>query len=111
MRRKIYIAAITLLSTAIIAATAPARAADTPPNPADPTVTIPTPEYRSVFAGYRKAAFDEKADWRQANDAVRNAGGHGGAMKDMPDKQPPDAKPSSPAAPHGSSMGSHGGHR
>ena len=39
-------------------------------------------EYRSPFAGYRPFRADEPLqDWRAANEAVREAGGHVGIVK------------------------------
>lgn len=77
----------------LIAAMPPAAwAAD----PADATVAVPQPEYRSAFSAYRKAGFDEKRDWRAANDAVGDAGGHAGALKDA---APADAGQAAPAMP------------
>lgn len=108
MRPKIHIAAVALLSAAIATAAAPARTADTYPHPADPTADVPVSDYQSVFAGYRKAAFDEKLDWKQANDAVRDVGGHAGAMKDMPHERRQDMIPHSG---HGRSPMGHGGHK
>lgn len=84
-------------------------------DPADATVAVPQPEYRSAFSSYRKAGFDEKRDWREVNDTVREAGGHAGALKDSP---PADGRQAAPSMPmmHGPMMSSpmmHGpqGHR
>ncbi|MCW0234624.1 MAG: hypothetical protein OJJ21_13570 [Ferrovibrio sp.] len=82
-------AAIALL---IAALPLTARAVD----PADPAVSVPQPEYRSAFSGYRKAGFDEKRDWREANDTVRALGGHAGALKDGPAAEAAPAAPSMP---------------
>lgn len=52
------------------------------PNPADSSAAVPVTEYQSAFTGYRKPEFEQKLDWRQANDTVRDVGGHAGALKD-----------------------------
>jgi hypothetical protein len=120
MLSKSHIAAIALLSAAVVTATEPARAADRRPDPADPAILVPAPDYQSVFAGYRKPGADERLDWRQANDVVRDVGGHAGALKQAPDMQRQGAMPAhsmpaqsmrKPAAmPHGHPMG-HGRHQ
>jgi len=92
------------LSLAVIPLAVPANAADPRPNPSDPSVAVPATEYKSAFTAYRKAAFDEKADWKQVNNAVQAIGGHAGAMKDGPRDQP-----AAPAMNHGGHSG-HGGH-
>jgi hypothetical protein len=73
-------------------------AADRIAHPADPDAAVPATTYQSAFAGYHKAGFSEKRDWRAANDAVRDAGGHAGAM------QGEDLPPASPHAGQGMSM-------
>ena len=97
-------AAIALLIAALPLTT---RAAD----PADPTVSVPQPEYRSAFSGYRKAGFDEKRDWREANDTVRDLGGHAGALKG-PAAEAAPAAPSMPMMPGSTTPGPmmHGPH-
>lgn len=101
MFSRCYWAAVALLTVAMPLT---AWAAD----PADATVAVPQPEYRSAFSSYRKAGFDEKRDWRQANDAVREAGGHAGALKDGP---PADAARPASSMPmmHGAHGHRHGG--
>lgn len=47
-------------------------------DPAQPQATGKPPEYRSAFEGYRPFAEQEVADWRKANEEVREAGGHAG---------------------------------
>ncbi|MEK9970165.1 MAG: hypothetical protein VW600_13580 [Ferrovibrio sp.] len=69
-------------------------AADRIPHPADPDAAVPATAYQSTFAGYHKAGFSEKRDWRAANDALRDAGGHAGAV------QGEDAPAPSPHAGH-----------
>lgn len=80
-------------------------------NPADPAASVPTIQYQSALGDYRKPQFEQKLDWRQANDAARDLGGHVGAMRDAP--PPADrshtAAPAAPAA--GPATGGHAGHR
>jgi hypothetical protein len=87
-------AAVALLIAPVLLLVMPltVRAAD----PADPAAMVPQPDYRSAFSGYRKAGFDEKRDWRQANDAVRDTGGHTGALKDGAHAEVRPAAPSMP---------------
>lgn len=80
-------------------------------NPADPAVSVPAIQYQSAFGDYRKPQFEEKLDWRQANDAVRDVGGHMGALKDAPAATGHNHS-SAPAAPaSGPAAGGHAGHR
>lgn len=55
------------------AATQPAR-----PAPADPSARTPGVEYRSAFENYQAYKEQEIANWRAANDEVREAAGHKG---------------------------------
>jgi len=48
------------------------------PDPLDSGANVPPVEFRSAFADYRPFAEQEMQDWRQANEAVREAGGHAG---------------------------------
>jgi len=89
-------AAFALLATIVPPAV---FAADrTPPAATDPEAAVPATTYHSAFADYRKAGSSDKRDWRAANDAVRDAGGHAGAM------QGGDAQAPSPPAGHSMSM-------
>ena len=76
------------------------------PNPADPSAAVPVTEYQSAFTGYRKPQFEQKLDWRQANDTVRDVGGHAGALKD----QPPGKYESAPGTAVSAPGASHQGH-
>jgi hypothetical protein len=86
----------------MLAAAAPVAAQSGRPQPADPDADVPVLQYRSVFAE-PAARSDRRIDWRQANDTVREVGGHAGTLRDS-------AAASAPAAdrPHG--YGSHHGH-
>jgi len=111
MFTRIFTAAAVPLVSLLIAAiqfSASAHAADRRPDPSDPSVVVPATDYQSAFVAYRRAVFDEKTDWRRANDTVRATGGHAGAMVDAP-KDPPTV----PAMGHGgrAGHGGHGGHR
>ena len=78
--------------TLLLAAIPPAvSAADRALHPADPDVPVPATAYQSAFTSYHKAGFEEKVDWRRANDAVREAGGHAGMLQDSgaPAQAPP----------------------
>jgi hypothetical protein len=67
-------------------------------NPADAQARVPAVEYRSAFADYRTFREPEVESWREANDRVRDLGGHKGMAK-------PEAAPTEkPAA------GGHAGH-
>src|SRR5690349_15251967 len=78
---------------ALLAAMTPlaAAAADRRPHPADADAPVPAAVYHSAFTEHRKPAADGKIDWRRANDAVREAGGHAGALKDAAPAQSPQA--------------------
>lgn len=55
---------------------------------------LPSSGYRSSFADYRPFAPDEPMkDWRAANEAVREAGGHAGLMKAAAPKPAKAPKP------------------
>lgn len=83
-----------------------ASAGEKRPDPADPNAAVPSHRYVSDFAIYRKPQFEQKLDWREANDIVRDVGGHAGSLKDA-DEQPA-ARQTAPAS--GKSMMQHGGH-
>jgi hypothetical protein len=88
-----------------------ASAADKRPDPADPAADVPPHRYVSDFASYRQPQFEQKRDWRQANDTVRDVGGHAGALKgayEPPANQAPAQ--SKPEMHHGRHSG-HGGHK
>lgn len=97
-----------LLAAVILTASPLALAEERKPDPADTAAATPPLTYQSVFAGSRLGDNAPPLDWRQANDAVRETGGHGGALKD-------DAAPESGHAvhSHGQQHGQvqqHGGH-
>ena len=62
MYKRIFCALAITVAGVAAAQTAPQ------PNPADPELRVPPPEYRSAFAGYRPYAEPELAPWRAAND-------------------------------------------
>jgi hypothetical protein len=73
-------------------------------NPRAPTLGV---EYRSAFAEYQPFADEKIVPWRDANEAVKNGGGHAGhAAKRQGDGQPA-AKPPAKAGGHEDQ----GGHR
>jgi hypothetical protein len=89
----------------LVAGTAAAQGADRP-NPLDAKALSPAVEYRSAFEGYRPfAETDKLRDWRQANEEVREAGGHAGHKPGQGAGQPA-AKPQ-PEAPQSSGHGAH----
>lgn len=94
----------------------PAGAGENRPDPADPNAAVPPHRYVSDFAAYRRPQFEQKRDWRLANDTVRDIGGHVGALKDG-DGQPAAGQaapaPGKPMMQHGghAGHGGHGGHR
>lgn len=101
----------TLGGAAIVVALALPAIAQQAANPADPAVSVPATQYQSAFGDYRKPQFEQKLDWRQANDAVRDVGGHMGALKDAPASTGLN-RSSAPAAPAaGPAAGGHAGHR
>lgn len=94
-----------LLVAFLLISTPPARAEERKPDPANAAAVTPPLTYQSVFTGSRQGDNAPPLDWRQANDAVRETGGHGGALKD-------DAAPESGHAAHhhGQQHGGHGDH-
>lgn len=103
--RSALIASALYGAAALLIPAAPAWAGDTA---ADAAAPVPAVEYRSVFSGYRKPQFESSANWRQANDAVRDVGGHTGAMKDASDAAAHNHGNASAAAP--AAAPAHGGH-
>lgn len=83
-----------------------ASAGEKRPDPTDPNAAVPPHRYVSDFAAYRKPQFEQKLDWRQANDIVRDVGGHAGALKEADGS--PGASQTAPAS--GKPMMHHGGH-
>jgi hypothetical protein len=68
----------TLFVAFAIAVASAAVAQPRRPDPADPAVKGPPPQYRSVFADYQPFSEPEVADWRKVNEEVAQAGGHKG---------------------------------
>lgn len=107
MSSRMHSAALMLLITSLAGS---ASAGEKRPDPADPNAVVPEHRYVSDFTSYRKPDFDQPLDWRQANDTVRDVGGHGGALKgayEQPRNQPPH---SGSGMKHGH-HGHHGGHQ
>jgi hypothetical protein len=84
-----------------------ASAGENRPDPADPNAVVPPHRYVSDFAAYRRPQFEQTLDWRQANDTVRDVGGHAGALKGD-DGEPSAASQTAPAS--GKPKMHHGGH-
>lgn len=69
--------------------------------------------YRSAFEDYRPFAEQKPADWRRANDEVRDVGGHLGLAKGQGSGEAASRpQPGSPEASGGAAEkgGMHGGH-
>jgi len=66
-----------LLLPAAIAGTGCAQSA-AGPDLAVPAAKAPALEYRSAFEGYQAFTDDKLVPWRDANDAVKEGGDHGG---------------------------------
>jgi hypothetical protein len=88
MNRSLFIAVLVCFAGA---ATAQAR-----PDAADPKAGSLMPEYRSAFADYRPFREPELAGWREANEEVRQAGGHKGHSSQEPPAADAPAKPAAP---------------
>jgi hypothetical protein len=111
MSSRMHSAALMLLMLTTSLAGA-ASAGEKRPDPADPNAVVPEHRYISDFTSYRKPQFEQKLDWRQANDIVRDVGGHGGALRgayEQPAMQNAPAPPK-PTMNH-SGHGGHGGHQ
>jgi hypothetical protein len=80
------------------------------PDPSDPQVRVPPPQYRSAFSEYQLYRNPEIANWREANEKVKEGGGHAGHGTKPAAK--PDAKADAkPAAPQSKPpSGGHAGH-
>lgn len=85
---------LSLPAALLLAAGLASAAAAQPANPpvADPATPVPTLHYQSVFAP--PPAAPAKTGWREANDRVRETGGHGGALKQG------EGGPPAPSMPH-----------
>ena len=69
------------IAIAVVAAFAPLAAGQERsgrPDPADPTAPAPPARYESPFASYVPFREQEVAPWRDVNEEVAKAGGHGG---------------------------------
>jgi hypothetical protein len=108
MSSRMQSAAFALLMLTLGLADAASAAGNKRPDPADPEAVVPPHRYVSDFASYRQPKFEQKLDWLQANDTVRDVGGHAGALKDAP-TPPADQSPAHhrPAMNHAG----HGGHK
>jgi hypothetical protein len=81
---------LSLPAALLLAAGIASAAAAQPANPpvADPATPVPTLQYQSVFSAPGTASTaaartaPARTDWREANDRAREAGGHGGALKE-----------------------------
>ncbi len=89
-----------------LAVAAPLAAQSIRLQPADPEADVPVLQYRSVFA-MPPGRGDARIDWRQANDTVREVGGHAGALQDVTMSPAPAADP---AHGHHGQHGPHGHH-
>jgi hypothetical protein len=63
------------------ATTAAQSQSDRRRDPADAQARVPAVQYRSAFADYRNFREPETQSWREANDQVRDLGGHKGHAK------------------------------
>jgi len=81
MSIKAYLPAVAAVIALSIAAGA-APAAETRLQPSDAAAPVPPLQYQSVFSSYRQPQAERKLDWKQANDTVRDVGGHAGAMQE-----------------------------
>lgn len=72
-----------------------AAAQETPPDPANPAAAVPKPVYHSAFTGYRPWTEPVTARWREANEEVRQLGGHASHAKPAA-KAPTAAPPKEP---------------
>lgn len=82
------------------AASAAAAQQGSKADPSDPSLRVPAPAYRSVFAGYRPYKEDGPARWREANEEVGRSGGHAGHAAPSGAGPKPEAK-TPPRAEHG----------
>lgn len=96
--------------------TAPLAGAQPAADPADPSVPVPAPVYRSVFGPEDHIGGAPPQDWRQANaDVARFPRGHADIVRWESEQArtaataSPEANPPQPAAP--GSAHPHGGHR
>lgn len=74
-----------------------AALAQSKPDPMDPKSASSPLRYESAFAGYRSLKQDKPAPWKEVNEAVKGATGHGEhsapaeASKEQPSVKPPPA--------------------
>lgn len=50
-----------------------------PPDPADPSVSVPATGYESALGDFRRLEL-KQVPWKRANDTVRSVGGHMGSV-------------------------------
>ena len=81
------------------------------PNPLDAAAKAPPLEFRSAFEGYRPYAEPQAFDWRGANDAVRDAGGHAGQQSSKPQPASPEASGGAAEKPGAGTHQGHGAHK
>lgn len=89
------------LAPAASAQTAPTEARR--PDPLNPKAQVPTVVYRSAFKDYRPNAEAEVGSWKDANQAVHQAGGWRAYAKES--RQPDEAATPLPAASAASAPG------
>jgi hypothetical protein len=79
------------------------------PDPSHPQVRVPPVQYRSAFSEYQPYRDPEIANWRKANDGVKEGGGHAGHAVKPAAKS--DAKAAAKPAPQSKPpSGGHAGH-
>lgn len=52
-----------------------------PPDPADPSASVPSAAYESALGDFRRLEL-KPLPWKRANDTVRSVGGHMGSVED-----------------------------
>lgn len=79
------------------------------PDPSDPRLRVPPVQYRSAFSEYQPYRDPEIANWREANEEVKEGGGHAGHAAKPAAKPDPkaEAKPAPQSKPP---SGGHAGH-
>lgn len=73
---------------ALAAGNAPAQSG-TRANPADPEVRVPPATYRSALEGFRRLDAEQRANWREANEAAARVGGHIGILREQAAREKP----------------------
>ena len=99
---------LAVLMLAGIAGAAHAQSAARP-DPSDPQARVPPVQYRSAFADYQPYRDPEVANWREANEGVKEGEGKAGHPAKPAAK--PDAKAAAKPAPQSKPpSGGHSGH-